>query len=156
MYKKLFVIPVVLFLAACSSRMSGHTTTTCTNASPMINSGDTVIVIEGFDEEIVTWTVRTTLTREQFKEHVLEGNDLTDDEIADMFRYLNTLETDGIQLTLASLSDNEAVIEYVYDYTIISSEELNTKWNVEDFEREVTLRAAIRGLEERDAVCNTE
>jgi hypothetical protein len=156
MFKKLFAIATVLFLTACSSRVRGEATTTCTNAPGMIAGDDTVIVIESYDEEIRTWTVRITLTREQLKDHILEGNDLTDDETVEMFEYLNTLEAAGFHLELVSLSESTAIIEYVYDYTIISSEELNTMWDVDDFEREVTLRSAIRGLEDEDAVCNTE
>lgn len=156
MIKKLFSIIAVLILAACSSRMSGETTTICTDASVMVTEGDTVIVIEGYDEEIRTWTVQTTLTREQFKGHVLEGNELTHDEITDMFDYLNTLEADGREFRLVSLSDSEAIMAYVYDYMIIPSEELNIIWNVDDFESEVTLSVAIRGLEDQGAVCNVQ
>ena len=154
--KKLFAIITILFLAACSSRMSGPTTTTCTNAPQVFSADDTVVIIKGYDEEIRMWTEQTTLTREQLNDYVLEGMDLTDDEIVELFEYLNTLETEGFDLRLVSLSDSQAIIEYVYDYTIISSEELSDIWDVDDFEREITLSAAIRGLESQDAVCNTE
>lgn len=156
MFKKLFAIVTVLFLASCSSKMSGSTTTTCTGAPSVYTNDDTVIIIEGYDEEIRIWTVRSRLTREYFNEHVLEGTDLTDDEIIEMFEYLNTLEAEGFELELVSLDESEAIIEYVYDYTIISSEGLSNIWRVDDFEREVTLSSAIRGLEDQNAVCHTE
>jgi hypothetical protein len=154
--KKLVAIVVVLILVACSSKMSGQTTTICIDVPRVFVEDDTIVIIEGYDEKIHLWTERTTLTREQLNDYVLEGMNLTDDEIVEMFEFLNTLEADGFELRLLSLSDREAMIEYVYDYTIISTEELSDIWDVDDFEREITLSAAVRGLEAQNAVCNTE
>jgi len=117
---------------------------------------ETVVIIEGYGEEIRTWTERTVLTREQLTQHLTEGEDLTDDEIAEMIEYLNTLEEAGFQWELISLDEDAAIIEYVYDYEAISNEVLSERWGVDDFEREVTLSSAIRGLEDQDAVCDIE
>ena len=154
--KKLFVMAAILFLVACSGGMSGATTTTCTDAPGVFTSGETVIIIEGYDEEIRLWTEQTTLTREQLKSYVLEGAHLTDDEIIDMFEFLNSLEIEGSELELVLLDEEEAIIEEISDYTIISNEALSDKWEVDDFEQEIVLSAVIRGLEGQDAVCDTE
>ena len=156
MFKRLFIVVTALFLVACSRGMSGPTTTTCANAPGIIVGDETVVIIEGYGEEIRTWTERTVLTREQLTQHLTEGEDLTDDEIAEMIEYLNTLEEAGFQWELISLDEDAAIIEYVYDYEAISNEVLSERWGVDDFEREVTLSSAIRGLEDQDAVCDIE
>lgn len=156
MLKKLLAMVAVLFLTACSSRMNGETTTICTNAPDAGVPADVVVTIEGDDEDIRVWNERFTMTREQFNVHFLEGEHLIDDEISELFDYLNMLEADGFELRLVALSDQEVVIEYVYDYAVISSEALNELWEVDDFEGEITLSAAIRGLESQGAICRTD
>lgn len=154
--RKLLAFLTILFLLACSSGLSGTTTTTCTNAPRVFVENDTVVIIEGYDEEIRLWTRRITLTREQFIQHMSDDDDITDEEIVEMFDFLNSLKAEGFELVLVSLTDEEVIMEYIYDYSIISDEDLNEIWDVDDFEREVTLSAAIRGLEEQEAICETE
>ncbi|MCL2559453.1 MAG: hypothetical protein FWE07_03100 [Turicibacter sp.] len=157
MLKRGFAIVVGLFvLTACSRGMSGSSVTTCIDAPSMYRNEETIIIIDGYDEDIQTWTVRSIFTREELIAYVTNGEVLTDDEIADMIDYTNSYLSAGFELVLVSLSQDEAIIEYVYDYTVISAEHLSERWDVEDFEREITLSDAIRGLESQEALCTTE
>ena len=157
MLKKLFAIAAVLFLAACSSRMSGETTTVCTDApSTQISIADTVVTIEGMDENILTWTERMSLGRSDYA-HYFFGMELEDEEIQEIFDTLEqTMASSGMSWHLISLDDDTIVVEFVYDYEEMSTNDLNEIWEVDDFEREVTLSAAIAGLEYEAATCTTD
>ena len=155
MIKKGLCILGLLFLTGCSRAMSGPSLTTCTEALSMYGDEETVVFIEGYDEEIVTWTIQSTFTRESFRMLVTDEEPLTDEEIADMVAYLNAQMDVGFELYLVTLEADEIVLSYRQDYALISDEQLAARWEVEDFEREITLSSAIRGLEAQGAVCVT-
>jgi hypothetical protein len=162
MLKKSFAIVVVLFLAACSSKMSGATTTTCTDASFSSSYLTEVpfgtIIIEGYDEEINVWTERIEQSRSEYIDLYWGGVDPGDEELEEWFATVGeaAIET-GFSWTLFSLDEDAVIHGIVYDYSLIPTSELSEIWGVDDFEKEVTLTAAIAGLEDHTATtCTTD
>ena len=156
--KKLWILLFLLFLTACSLGMSGGSYTRCaevTSGLAGVDVGQTVIMIQGYDEDILLWTVSTTLTRDEFDEEFLQGMYLSDDEIHELFEAYTQSEVEGITFYISDLSNDFVVITQVYDYSIISTADLNRIWGVGNFEETVTLSAAIAGLEDTGAVCET-
>jgi len=155
--KKLYALLFLLFLVACD-RMSGESYTRCTNINRGLagdDVGQTVIMIQGYDEDISLWTVNTTLTRSEFDQEFLHGRYLSDAEIHELFEMYNQSEIEGITFHIADLNNHSVVIAKVYDYSIISVADLSRIWNVDDFEDTVTLSSAIAGLEYQGAECAT-
>lgn len=155
--KKLCALLFLLFLAACSG-MDGESHTTCTNITVGLagaNVGETIVTVQGYDEDILLWTVNTTLTRTEFDQEFLHGMYLSDDEIHELFAIYNQSEVEGITFHIADLNNNYVAIEKVYNYSVISTTDLNRIWGVDDFEDTVTLSSAIAGLEGQGAVCDT-
>lgn len=155
MIMKLGILVILLFLTGCS-RMTGPTLTSCEGIQAGLVSygvGETVIIIEGYDEEILTWTVSTTLTRVEFDAEFLHGIYLSDEEIYDLFVRYNPLTITGVVVSVET-SENHITIHHIYHYHGISDEDLNQLWGVDDFTNDITLSSAIEGLEEQGAVCN--
>ena len=155
--KKLSILVLLLFLTACS-KMSGSTLTSCAIIEGgLIDSGvgASIVEIEGFDESIITWTVSTTLTRAEFDAEFLDGIYLSDEEIHDLFARYNPHVITGVMVYISELNEDYITIRQVYNYGGISNEELNLLWNVEDFDKDVTLSRAIAGLTESGATCTT-
>ena len=153
------MLGIVLFLGACSSRMSGETTTVCTSApSTQVSRQEiveTVVTIEGMDEEILMWTERMVFDRDDYLQYFFQM-DLTDEEIRDIFDTLEHVMGDGLSWHIISLSEDTIELEFVYNYEEMSISDLNYVWGTDNFEREVTLTGAIAGLEEEGAVCQTD
>lgn len=141
--KKLAILSLLLFLLACNS-IEGESSVSC-------HDGATLIRIEGYHDEIVHWTVQTTLTRAEFDETFSQGMYLTDHEIIDLFVQYQSVV--GITAQVIELESDDLVIEINYDYTVIPVAELSRIWGVEDFEDSITLSLAIIGLEEAGMVC---
>jgi len=141
--KKLAILFVVLFLVACNGT-EGESITKCVD-------GAIETIIEGYNDEIVRWIVRRTITRAEFDEEFSQDMYLTDDEIVDLFAQYSSIE--GISAQVIELSSNELVVEIIYDYTVIPVAELSRMWGVDDFEDSITLSLAITGLEEENIVC---
>jgi len=138
--------------------MSGSTLTSCAVVDGGLlrpGVGESIIEIEGFDELIITWTVSTTLTRAEFDDEFLNGIYLSDEEIHDLFARYNPHTITGVIVYISELTDDTVTIARVYNYGGISNEDLSYLWNVEDFAESITLSAAIEGLVEQGAVCNT-
>ena len=161
--KKLFTLIAIIFLVtttACSSpaeeEVNVRATTICTNG-PRIFPEDyhTVLTIESYGENILTWVTNTTIRRRVLKEYLLDGQELSDDEIHKVFDLLNENQIEGFQMTLISLSDNSAVIEVAYDYSLISDEDLKARWALKNGQ-EITLSSALVGLEQIGSFCTTE
>ncbi|MCL1990082.1 MAG: hypothetical protein FWG67_04245 [Defluviitaleaceae bacterium] len=144
--KKLGMLFMSLFLVACS-RIEGESIVSC------VDDATTVMRIEGYDDEILRWTVSTTSSRDEFEQEVLQGVPLSQMEIIHLFARYNQRNSDGILFQIAELNNAYIVMEVVYDYTLIPIETLNSMWHVEDFENDVTLSAAIAGLEEQGLIC---
>ena len=143
------ILSLSVILVACGgSRMRGDTTTVCENAPSTFsgNIGTTVVTIEGTDEDIRTWTERTTFTRDEF--NLLTGEVFTDEEIREEINFIGDRLATGVSLSLVSLDANTVVLDYIYNYDDMSLRDLNTVWQTDDFERSVTLSSAIGGLEE--------
>ena len=158
MFKKLFAVTVVLFLAAlsaCSARMSGETTTVCQDApaTVMTIASNIEVTIEGMDEDIVTWTERITVTPSEYS-YYFWGFNLEDEEIHEAFEMFAE-PIGGLSWNLVSLDGDTLVFEVTYHYEDISINELNEIWDTDDFESEVTLSGAIIGLEDQGATCET-
>jgi len=154
--KKLLIIGAVLFLAACSNEMSGETVTVCRTAPShrMPIATDTVVTIEGMDEDIIVWTERITVTPSEYSQFFW-GFELDEDEIREAFEwYANPVN--GIGWRLISLDANTLVFDAIYYYEDIPRSFLNEIWDPYDFENDVTLSSAIRGLEAQDANCQTD
>ena len=161
--KKLFTLVAILFLVtstACSSPAEENSniraTTICTNG-PRIFPEDTrtVLTIESYGEEILTWVTSTRITREVLKRYLLEDQELSDEEIHEVFNLLNESQIEGFQMTLLMLDEEFAIIEVAYDYRLISEEELSTRWALEDVQ-DITLSSALLGLEQLGSFCTTE
>ena len=155
--KKLCALLLLLFLAACDSR-SGGSYTRCVNVSAGLVAGDakeTVVTVEGYDEDILLWAVFTTLTRDEFDEAFLQGMYLSDNEIHELFEGYSEQEMEGITIHIYELTSEYVTIAKVYDYTIFDAYELNRIWGVDNFENTVTLSSAIASLEDQNAVCET-
>ena len=156
--KKLCALLLLLFLVACGSR-SGQSYIRCTHVPVGLvagNVGETVITVQGYDEEILLWAISTTLTRDEFDEAFLQGTYLSDDEIHELFEYYATREMEGVTLYVAELTNEYVTIAKVYDYEIIDVDVLSRIWNVDNFENTVTLSSAIASLEDQNAECVTE
>jgi len=138
--------------------MSGESLTNCTDIAASLvagNIGETIIEVHGYEEEILLWTVSTTLTRDEFDEAFLHGTYLSDDEIHELFEYYSQREMEGVTFYIAELTSEHVVIAKVYDYSAIDVDELSRIWGVDNFENTVTLSSAIASLEDQDAVCET-
>lgn len=146
---------VLLFLVACD-RMTGESYTRCVEvAEGLVGSdiGTTMITVQGYDEEILLWTVHTTLTREAFEQEFQQGLYLSDDEIHELFEGYSQQEVEGITFYVTDLTHDDVVIAKVYDYSVISTTYLNRIWDVDNFEDAVTVSSAISGLEDQGAIC---
>jgi len=158
--KKLLTISafaLVLFLAACSNEMSGETTTVCRNANSYAISivDDAVVTLEGMDENILTWTERITMSRDDYADYFW-GVDLTDEDIQEIFD-VYSIPIDGESWHLISLNESTLEFDVVFNYEDTPLSVLNTRWNTSDFENDVTLSSAIAGLEYYgDANCRTD
>ena len=153
--KKLGAMLFLLFLVACGG-MSGESYTRCVGVADGlagIDVGTTVVTVQGYDEEILLWTVHTTLTREELDQEFLQGRYLSDDEIHEWFEMYSQDEVEGVTFYVVELTHEHIVIARVDDYSVISASNLNRIWDVENFEDAITLSAAISGLEDRDATC---
>ena len=152
--KKVLIGLSVLLLAACSSRMTGATTTVCENVSSTVTdiAQTTVITIEGMDEGILTWTERMTFDRLTYLMTYFSGMDLDGNELEEAY---DLIAQTGMRWHFVSLDDDTLVLDFVYNYEELSTRELNFIWDTSDFEREVTLTGAILGLEDQGAVCQT-
>ena len=154
--KKLCSLLFLLFLVACGLRISGGSYTRCTEITgglAGVDIGQTVITVQGYDEDILLWTVTTTLTREEFDQEFLHGIYLSDDEIHELFEAYTESEDEGITFYINALNNDYVIISMVYDYAVIA--DLDRIWNVDDFESTVTLSSAIAGLEDHGAICET-
>jgi len=146
------IIGFVLGLTACSEdSMSGETTTTCTDAtlSSFANFGVRfgTIVIEGYDEEIRTWTERIEMNRDVYINTLWDGIDHGNEIIELWFITYSQVDAhNGITINLISLDDDTIVFELVYDYTLLSPSLIRESWNVDDVS-DLTLSSIIRGLE---------
>ena len=144
--KKLSLLFALLFLVACNGEeASDETITTC-------RDGERVVIIEGFEEEIVRFTVSITLTRSEFNADFLQGAEVNDEDIRMLFSDVNQLD-EGITFRLARLTGEYAVIEMTYDYGMIPSDELAQMWGVPNFEDAITLSAVIASLENGSMQC---
>jgi len=153
--KIFYTLSLLLFLVACS-RMSGESYISCTEITEGLagnNIGQTVITVQGYDEEILIWTVNTTMTRTEFEQEFFQDIYLSDEEIHELFEIYNQEEIYGITSYISELTNNHVVITMIYDYSIISDVDLNHIWGVDDFEGTVTLSTAIAGLEDQGAFC---
>jgi len=158
MMKKLRSLLFLLILVACGNSRSGGSYTTCDNVLVGLvadDVGETVITVEGYDDEVLLWTISTTLTRAEFNEAFLQGTYLSNDEIHELFEYYSEREMEGISLYIAELTNEHVVIAKSYDYIVIDNDELSRIWGVDNFENTVTLSAAIASLEDQDAMCET-
>jgi len=143
--KKLSVLFALLFLVACSG-IEGESVTRC-------EDGAVVTIIEGYDDAIVRWSVRTTRERAEFDQEFAPDDHLSEDDFIELFAYYNDEGIQGISVGIIELNSEYVVIEVVYDYTVISNTHLSRMWGVDDFEDSITLSMAIAGFEENDIVC---
>lgn len=153
--KIFYTLSLLLFLVACN-RMSGESYISCTEITEGLtgnNIGQTVITVQGYDEEILIWTVNTTMTRTEFEQEFFQDIHLSDEEIHELFEIYNQEEIYGITSYISELTNNHVVITMIYDYSTISDVDLNHIWGVDDFEGTVTLSTAIAGLEDQGAFC---
>jgi len=152
----LLMVGVALFLVGCSDEMSGESTTVCRNAPStlMTTQPDTVVTIEGMDENILTWTERVTITPLEYG-YYFWGVELSDADIRDIFD-LYADPIDGLSWHIVSLDSNTLVFDAVYHYDLMPVRALNEIWEVDDFHREVTLTGAIGGLEDAGASCRID
>ena len=153
--KKLCSLFFLLILGACGS-MGGDTYTRCAYVPAGLvadDVGDTVITVKGYDEDILLWTVSTTLTRDEFDEAFSQGVYLSDDEIHELFEYYAQREMEGITFHVDELTNEHIPITKIYDYEVIDDDELNRIWGVDNFENTVTLSSAIASLEDQEAEC---
>lgn len=158
MVKKSCSLLFLLFLVACSS-MSGESYTECINVSASLvagNAGETVVMVRGSDEEILLWTINTTLSRDEFDEAFLQGTYLSNDEIHELFEYYSDREMEGITLHIEEMTREYVTITRTYDYTVVDVSELSRIWGVDNFENTVSLSSAIASLEDQGAQCVTE
>jgi len=156
--KKLYALLFLLFLVACDG-MSGESHITCNNVAGSLagpHVGETVVRVQGYDEDILSWRIETTLTRAEFDHEFLHGMYLSNDEIHELFEMYNRSEVAGITFYISELSNNYVVIAKIYDYSAISIPDLNRIWGIDDFEDAVTLSSAIAGLEDQGAVCRMD
>ena len=155
--KKLVTLLVLLFLTACGEQPVepiGEIYMRCTPPTGVLaNSGETVISVRGYNDEISLWTVRMTLPRDEFDQEFLQDIDLSDDEVHELFATYNQSEIEGITFQLAELNNDYVVLAMIYDYSTIASDHLNQIWGVGSFEDVVTFSSVIAGLEELGAVC---
>jgi len=158
--KMLLAIGAILFLSACSSGISGETTTVCRNVeASRWDIGTTVITIEGMDEHILTWTERTIFDRDAYNNYFWAGGEPSDEDITGWFDSSASQNLDGVtgvNWNLVALDDNMLVTELIYNYGVMSEEALNRIWETENFEREITLTFAIADLEEAGATCQAD
>ena len=154
--KKIYAILVLLFLLTACNRISGDSHVICTDVAQGlfgIETGATTIEIYGENEDILTWKVSTELPRSWFDEVFLNGIFLSDSEIRELFQEYNKSEMEGIVVYLTEINADHVIISMIYDYGVISVDDLNIIWDVENFEENVTLSFAIAGLEEGGAMC---
>ena len=156
--KKFYVLLLLLFLVACDG-MSGKSYITCVEVTEgLVGSGigQTIITIQGNDEDILVWTVNTAVTRAEFEQEFLQEAYLSDDEIHELFERYSQSVVEGVTSHIDELTNDHVVITMIYDYSMISHNDLNFIWDVDDFENVVTLSSAISGLENQGAVCEIE
>jgi len=154
-----FVVGALALLAGCASRMSGSTTTVCEDAPSTLSTSasgvETVVTIEGYDEDIIIWTEHTTFDRETYERYFWRTTGLLDTDIQAWFNSSQNNSPAGMTWNLVSVGEDTVVTELIYDYTELTDATLRQMWpGVTDFEREVTLTSAIAGLESRGANCN--
>ena len=158
--KKLLVVLAVGFvfvLTGCGgSRMRGDTTTVCTGAwsTQMAGVSNVTVTIVGDNEDIVTWTERKTMEITAYEMYWfgMAGLFLDDADIEAWFAEFSD-PSFGMTWNLVSINGDSFTIEAVYHYYNLTDAQLNEIWGT-DF-RQVTLTAAIGGLEEAGANCNT-
>jgi len=150
----LLTLGLVFVLSACGG-MSGETTTVCRNAPTHTMSGvtGTVVTIEGYDEDILTWTERITTTVDVYSNTFVGGLELSEDDIRAIFDDFST-PVDGTSWHLVSINGNDLVFDVLYNYEEMPLRILNQRW--EGGFDGVTLSAAIRGLEDQGANCQTD
>ena len=152
------MLGMILFLAACSSRMRGESTTVCTNAPSTLGLvGETTVTIEGMDETIVTWTERTVMNRDIYNQ-LWQGVTPTDEDIREWFDGpMNNTGMQGVYWVLVSVDANTVVTDYIYYYEQISERDLRSIWATANSISEITLTSAIAGLEELgNATCEID
>jgi len=157
MKKKLSIVLVVgavLLLAGCTSRMRGESTTVCEGMPEAFPFADTILTIEGYDEAITGWTERTTFERNGYERHFWGNHNPTDADIHSWFNGpMNDLGA-GITWILVSVDENTVVTDMQFDFDEMSERQLRELFDTDNFERDVTLSGAIRGLEELGATCD--
>jgi len=144
----------LLFLVGCSNEMSGPSTTVCTNApaSVVSTADDVVVTIIGYDEDIITWTERMTMSPAAYTDFFF-GFEMSLEDISEFFTLLEE-PIEGESWHLISINEDTMVFELRFDYNDIPLATLNGIWGTTNFHNEVTLSAAIAGLNDADASCN--
>jgi len=136
--------------------MSGDSHIRCTSIAESLVAGDvgnTVITMQGYNEDILLWTVSTTVTRDEFSEVFSKDIYLSDDEIYEILENYTQNEIEGITFHIAEITGSHIVIRQDFDYSVIDIDELNRLWDVNNFESAVSLSSAIAELENRGAEC---
>lgn len=158
MVKKSWSLLFLLSLVACNS-MSGESFTECINVADSLvadASGETVVTVRGSDEDILLWTINTTLSRDEFEEAFLQGTYLSNDEIHELFEYYSDREIEGITLHIVEMTREFVTLARTYDYSVVDTDELSRIWGVDNFENTVILSLAIASLEDQGAQCVSE
>ena len=154
----LLIIGFILVLTACSSRLSGDTTTVCTLApsSTMAIVEDVTTTIIGSDEDLVRWTERFTVNVAQYETYFfgMPGIFMDDADIEEWFAgFGDPVEMGGQTWHLVSIDGDVLTLEVVYHYDTMTDAQANEFW--EGSFRQVTVTSAIGGLEEQGANCTT-
>lgn len=156
----LLMFGFILFLTACNSRSSAYTTTVCELApsSAMTVVEEAVTTIISNDEELVRWTERFTISKEDYEMYFFDTSwffmSMTDEQIEEFFAPFNDpAYRDGQSWHLISIDGDMLTLEVVHHYDTMTETQASAFWDG-DFSQ-VNVTRAIRGLENRGANCRT-
>lgn len=152
----LLALFVMFILSACQgSRMSGQTTTVCVNAPSTIGGiGETIVTIEGDDEQIIRWIEQTTFDRLEYESYFWGGYEPTEEDIRNWFEGPMNQAPDGISWALTYISETVIKATLTYDYLTLDEATLNDIWQTQNFFEDVSVSSAIAGLREDGATCD--
>ena len=145
----ILISTITILLMHNSVAIRGISRTVCLGANnSMATIGTTTLTIQGMNNNIRTWEEITTFNRSDYIEYFFEGQELTNQEITQLFgNPLWNTTYSGSSWQLVSINDNEVITRLFNNYEIMELEDLNEMWGTENFHEEVRLHDAIAIME---------
>ena len=153
------VIGLGIFVYQSFFQTGVSTVLVCENAPTMtteVSDVTTVVTIEARGHTLVRWIEQNTFPRQAYIDYYWGlGLHPTDTDIRGWFEGSgNVMNMTGTYWELVSVDNEYVITDFIFDYENMLREDLDLFW-VSGFSN-VTLGSAIRGLEEKGAVCEVQ